>query len=159
MVRYHVTAVDVVSRWNILGVRSRASATTAEAFRAEVLARLPFPVRAIPVDGGSEFTADCETAGQARGIPRYVLPPLMRALVDPIPTIWVKPTPMRPGTPLALWLPPLGSTKENVLTFLQELAAAVLVAVSSDPWQHSERATKPGEQDRARIFGNFRRYM
>jgi len=75
VVRYHFTAVDVVSRWNVLGVRSRASAGTAEAFLAEVLTRMPFPVRAIQVDGGSEFKADFETACQARGIPLYVLPP------------------------------------------------------------------------------------
>jgi hypothetical protein len=70
VVRYHCTAVDVVSRWNVLGVRSRASAGT-----AEVLDRMPFPVRAIPVDGGSAFMADFETACQARRIPLYVLPP------------------------------------------------------------------------------------
>jgi len=70
VVRYHFTAVDVVSRWNVLGVRSRASAGT-----AEVLDRMPFPVRAIQVDGGSEFMADFETACQARGIPLEVLPP------------------------------------------------------------------------------------
>jgi hypothetical protein len=57
-----------------------------------------------------------------------------RALVDHIPVIWTKPAPMRPRAPLALWLPPLSSTKENVLPFLQGLAAAGFVAASFDPW-------------------------
>lgn len=67
--RYHFTAVAVVLRWNALGVRSSASAGTAEAFLAEVLDRMPFPVRAIQVDGDSEFKADFEMACQARRIP------------------------------------------------------------------------------------------
>jgi transposase InsO family protein len=75
VVRYHFTAVDVVSRWNVLGGRARASAGTAQSFLAEVLERMPFPVRAIQVDGGSEFMAAFEAACQARGIPLYVLPP------------------------------------------------------------------------------------
>jgi transposase InsO family protein len=36
---------------------------------------MPFPVQAIPVDGGSEFMAAFETACQVRGIAVYVLPP------------------------------------------------------------------------------------
>ena len=75
VVRYHFTAVDVVSRWNVLGVRATASATTAEAFLTELLARMPFPVRAVQVDGGSEFMADFEQACQRQGLALYVLPP------------------------------------------------------------------------------------
>ncbi len=75
MVRYHFTAVDVVSRWNVLGVHSRASSRIAQSFLGEVLQRMPFPVRAIQVDGGSEFMADFEAACQARGVQLYVLPP------------------------------------------------------------------------------------
>ena len=37
--------------------------------------RMPFPVRAIQVDGGSEFQAAFEAACQARGIRLFVLPP------------------------------------------------------------------------------------
>ena len=40
-----------------------------------VLERMPFPVRAIQVDGGSEFKADFERACQERGIRLFVLPP------------------------------------------------------------------------------------
>ena len=37
--------------------------------------RLPLPVRAIQVDGGSEFMAQFEAACQAQGIRLFVLPP------------------------------------------------------------------------------------
>lgn len=36
---------------------------------------MPFPVRAISIDNGSEFMAEFETACQARGIHLFVLPP------------------------------------------------------------------------------------
>jgi len=71
--RRQFTAIDVVSRWAVLGVRAQATAATA--FLAEVLARFPFPVRAIQVDGGTEFMAGFEAACQAQGIALYVLPP------------------------------------------------------------------------------------
>jgi transposase InsO family protein len=40
-----------------------------------IVARMPFPVRAISVDGGSEFMAEFELACAARGIALFVLPP------------------------------------------------------------------------------------
>lgn len=73
--RRQFTAVDVVSRCAVVGVRSQATAGTAAAFLDELVARMPFPVRAIQVDGGSEFMAAFETACQARDIALYVLPP------------------------------------------------------------------------------------
>ena len=36
---------------------------------------MPFPVKAIQVDGGAEFEAIFEEAGQRRGIRLFVLPP------------------------------------------------------------------------------------
>ncbi len=48
---------------------------TATVFLDELIARLPVPVQAIQVDGGSEFMAGFETACQAKGIALYVLPP------------------------------------------------------------------------------------
>lgn len=73
--RRQFTAIDVVSRVAVLGVRSRATAGTAAAFLDELVARMPFPVQAIQVDGGSEFMAEFEVACQERGIALYVLPP------------------------------------------------------------------------------------
>lgn len=71
----HFTARDVVSRWDVLEVHSRATANTATHFLETLLARMPFPVRAIQVDGGSEFQAAFETHCQERGLRLFVLPP------------------------------------------------------------------------------------
>jgi putative transposase len=73
--RRHFSAVDVVSRWSVTGVRATATAGTARDFLEELEERLPFPVRAIQVDGGSEFMAEFETACQERGLALFVLPP------------------------------------------------------------------------------------
>ena len=69
------TARDLVSRWDVLEVRTRATATTAMEFLGTLQARLPFPLRAIQVDGGSEFMAGFERACQEAGIRLFVLPP------------------------------------------------------------------------------------
>ena len=71
----HFTARDVVSRWDVLEVHTRATATTAKAFLDALQARLPFSVNAIQVDGGSEFQAEFEQACQERGLRLFVLPP------------------------------------------------------------------------------------
>ncbi len=71
----HFTAHDVISRWNVIGIYNHATATNATRFLDELEARMPFPVRAIQVDGGSEFEAVFETECQKRGIELFVLPP------------------------------------------------------------------------------------
>jgi putative transposase len=73
--RRQFTAIDVVSRYGVLGVRGTATAGTARDFLADLQARLPFPLKAIQVDGGSEFMAEFEAACQAAGIALFVLPP------------------------------------------------------------------------------------
>ena len=73
--RRQFTAIDVVSRCAVVGVRATASAGTATAFLDELIARMPVPIQAIQVDGGSEFMATFETACQDRGIALSVLPP------------------------------------------------------------------------------------
>jgi transposase InsO family protein len=71
----HFSARDVVSRWDVLGVYSRATAATARDFLDAVIARMPGPVRAIQVDGGSEFKAEFEVACREKGMLLFVLPP------------------------------------------------------------------------------------
>jgi len=71
----HFTARDVVSRWDVLDVFTRATANTASQFLDALQERSPYPVKAIQVDGGSEFKAEFETACQERGIRLFVLPP------------------------------------------------------------------------------------
>ena len=69
------TARDCVSRWDVLAIHTRATATNATTFLSAVLQRTPFPIRALQVDGGSEFKAGFELACQRLGIPLFVLPP------------------------------------------------------------------------------------
>lgn len=69
------TARDVVSRWDVLEAHSRATAGTAKAFLGHLVERMPFAVKALQVDGGSEFQAEFERACAERGIQLFVLPP------------------------------------------------------------------------------------
>jgi len=69
------TARDMVSKWDVLGVSSRATAKAAASFLDELLERMPFRVKAIQVDGGSEFCAEFEQACKERGVQLFVLPP------------------------------------------------------------------------------------
>ncbi len=71
----HLTARDVVSRWDVVEVYSRATAKTARQFLQELQERCPFPLRALQVDGGSEFRAEFEAQCQRLGLPLFVLPP------------------------------------------------------------------------------------
>lgn len=71
----HFTAHDVVSKWDVISVHRQATATTASHFLDILKARMPFPVKAIQVDGGSEFQAVFEELCQQRGIRLFVLPP------------------------------------------------------------------------------------
>jgi transposase InsO family protein len=69
------TARDVVSRWDVIQAHPRATAQTAAQFLDTLQHRMPFPIRAVQVDGGSEFAAEFELACQQRGLHLFVLPP------------------------------------------------------------------------------------
>lgn len=69
------TARDVVSRWDVIEAHSRATVSRAAQFLDTVQQRMPFPIRAIQVDGGSEFAADFEQACRDRRLKLFVLPP------------------------------------------------------------------------------------
>jgi transposase InsO family protein len=69
------TARDVVSRWDTVELGKRATAAAAADALDRLAERMPFPVRAISIDNGSEFMAEFEAACQARGIRLFVLPP------------------------------------------------------------------------------------
>jgi putative transposase len=71
----HFTARDVISRWDVLEAHQRATANTAAEFLDTLLARMPFKVKAIQVDGGSEYRAGFEEACQRLGLKLFVLPP------------------------------------------------------------------------------------
>ena len=59
---------DIVSGWDVIEVHSRATSSLAAQFLGSMRRRFPFPIRAIQVDGGSEFQAAFETACQQLGI-------------------------------------------------------------------------------------------
>jgi len=71
----HFTARDIISRWDVVEIYSRATADTATHFLDKLEMRMPFPLRAIQVDGGPEFEAIFEEECQRRNIRLFVLPP------------------------------------------------------------------------------------
>ena len=71
----HFTAYDPVAKWTVAKAANRATAKAASLFLGKVIDQMPFPVRAIQVDGGSEFKAGFEQACKDKGLPLYELPP------------------------------------------------------------------------------------
>jgi transposase InsO family protein len=71
----HFTARDVISRWDVIEASSRATATSATRFISTIVERMPFQVRAIQVDGGSEFQSVFEEECHRLGIRLFILPP------------------------------------------------------------------------------------
>ncbi len=66
---------DVVSRWDVIEVYRRATPGNARSFLESLVARSPYPMKTIQVNGGSEFQAESEKACQEKGIKLFVLPP------------------------------------------------------------------------------------
>ncbi|WP_337870296.1 integrase core domain-containing protein [Meiothermus sp.] len=71
----HFSAVDLSSRFAVAEVHTRATASLAGGFLCRLVAQAPFAIRAVQVDGGSEFMAEFEEACQSLGIALFVLPP------------------------------------------------------------------------------------
>lgn len=71
----HFDAYCPVAKWTVAKAFRRATSSAAAAFLDKVLADMPFPVRAIQIDGGSEFRGDFEKACAQKGIILYELPP------------------------------------------------------------------------------------
>ena len=70
----HFTARDTVSRWDVIQAFSQATAASATRFVNAVVARMLFPVRAIQIDGGSEFQSVFEEECRRLDIRLFVLP-------------------------------------------------------------------------------------
>jgi putative transposase len=62
-------------RSNFVAVVSNATSTAAAKFLRKVINEMPFKVKSIQVDGGSEFMADFEKECEKLKLPLYVLPP------------------------------------------------------------------------------------
>lgn len=71
----HFDAYDVFAKWTVAKTYRRATAQNAADFLGKVTAEMPWPIKAIQIDGGSEFMAEFEVACMDRKIPLYVLPP------------------------------------------------------------------------------------
>jgi len=69
------TSRDVVSRWDVLEACARATSAAAAQYLDTLEHRMPFPIKAIQIDGGSEFQDDFEAECQRRKIKLFVLPP------------------------------------------------------------------------------------
>lgn len=69
------TARDLISKWDVIEARSRATSHTAKEFLDTLYRKMPFKIRAIQVDGGSEFYSEFERECMSRGIKLFVLPP------------------------------------------------------------------------------------
>ena len=75
VVRKQFTSRDVISKWDCFEVYGSATANLAAQFLDSIILRLPFPIKAIQVDGGSEFMKEFEIECQKRGIRLFILPP------------------------------------------------------------------------------------
>lgn len=69
------TAYDPKAKWTVAQPFNRATAKAASLFLDKLIADMPFPVKAIQVDGGSEFMAEFEQACADKGLDLFVLPP------------------------------------------------------------------------------------
>ena len=71
----HFNAYDPFAKWTVARPCKQATAKNAASFLDKVLQERPDPVKAIQIDGGSEFMAEFEQACADKNLPLYVLPP------------------------------------------------------------------------------------
>jgi transposase InsO family protein len=69
------TARDVISRWDVIKPCRHASSRAAARFIDTIIERMPFEVKALQIDGGSEFEGTFEEVCKNYGIELFVLPP------------------------------------------------------------------------------------
>jgi IS30 family transposase len=69
-------AWDRNSKFIYAQVYSQATSSSGARFLIELVAKAPFKIKSIQVDGGSEFMKDFEETCKELGIPLYVLPPI-----------------------------------------------------------------------------------
>ena len=71
----HFQAWDRKSKFIQAGVYHHAKSSSAKRFLLDLVARAPFKILSVQVDGGSEFMAEFEEACEKLAIPLIVLPP------------------------------------------------------------------------------------
>ena len=74
-IRHQYSARDAISRWDCCRAYRKASSFTAAAFLEYLEKKFPFRLRAIQIDGGSEFKKQFEEMCRTRKIRLFVIPP------------------------------------------------------------------------------------
>lgn len=74
-IRYQFSARDVVCRYDVIRAYTRQTSIKAAHFLHYLRKKFPYPIRAIQIDGGSEFKDQFEEECKAKKIPLFVLPP------------------------------------------------------------------------------------
>lgn len=74
-IRYQFSARDVVSRIDAIRAYKHQTSLKAAHFLHYLRKKFPYPIRAIQIDGGSEFKDQFEEECKAKKIPLFVLPP------------------------------------------------------------------------------------
>ena len=73
--RWQFSSRDLISRWDVSRAYRNASSFAAALFLEYMERKFPFPVRAIQIDGGSEFKNHFEESCRERGIRLFIIPP------------------------------------------------------------------------------------
>lgn len=73
--RWQFSARDLVCRWDVSRAFHKATSFSASLFLEYMERKFPFPIRAIQIDGGSEFKRHFEEACLERGIRLFIIPP------------------------------------------------------------------------------------
>jgi putative transposase len=73
--RFQFSARDAITRWDCGRAYHRATSFAAAVFLDYMEKKFPFAIRAIQIDGGSEFKRHFEDACRRRGIRLFVTPP------------------------------------------------------------------------------------
>ena len=71
----HFQAWDPITKTLVAEVYSNATSIVATKFLLKVIQKLPFPLKSIQVDGGSEFMLHFEKFCSENNIPLFVIPP------------------------------------------------------------------------------------
>jgi dienelactone hydrolase len=79
-------------------------------------------------------------------------------LIDHIPVIYIKPEKTISKRKLAIFLTGLGSTKEDLVPYLSDIAGKGFIGLAFDNYQHGERGTESGSDLTKRVFSNMRRF-
>ena len=75
LVRKQFTSRDTIGKWDIFEAYGSATAKLAAKFLDSLIERTPYKIKALQIDGGSEFKAEFEAECQKRGIKLFILPP------------------------------------------------------------------------------------